>query len=282
VAATKQVVYVLDYAEGATYEQRDPVLWRWSGERKNFTVMNQLLNRRILSGYPKSPDQFEVGDCPWRSFPAKLRAREGAAMDTRRQWSQLARWTFWSAVLAAFLNCQTITLAQDQQEYLALRDLKIDLEKAIKDATLVSNEPPFFIIEKIELKLQGETRTGADGSASFSIPIFKAGIDVGAKGVETQSETLTLDLVPPDKTIAGGVRRVDFTPLMRTLKDTFKSDTGLQARSVTYTKSWALQLDADAKINVVVAKAGVTIAKDKTQDVTFYLCQTLNRLDCIK
>jgi len=177
------------------------------------------------------------------------------------------------------------SMAQDGAQVLGLRDVKVAVEQAIKEAKRVSAEPPHFIIRKVELKLQGERKVAADGSVSFGIPVFGAGVDVAAKGSQTTREKLELELIPPESQVVGGKRIIDLGPLIRSLKDSFKADQGgggLMAASVKYTYGWTLQLGAEGKVNVVVAKAGAAISEEKVQEITFHLCQTQNRSECIR
>jgi hypothetical protein len=170
--------------------------------------------------------------------------------------------------------------------FVELRDFKIEIERAIQEAKRVSPEPPFFIIRKVGLQLKGERKQNADGSVSFNLPVFRYGVDLGAHGTTITLQELELELVPAESQIVGGAHLIDLTELTRTLKETFRADSNtkgaLAAAAIKYTNSWTLQLGADGKINVVVAKAGVSISEDKTQRVAFHLCQTLNRSDCIK
>jgi hypothetical protein len=191
-----------------------------------------------------------------------------------------------SSLLLAFLFAQSIIctspLFAQHLDFLELRHLTAELEKAIIEAKQVSDQPPIFIVQKVALKLKGENRTSAQGGLSFSIPIFKAGIDLSAKANETLSEALDLELIPRERVTVGGPTFVDFVSLVRVLKVSFKSDTRLRAASVAYSLRWALQVAGDGKVNVVVAKLGGEIARENSQEVTFHLCETNNGADCIR
>jgi hypothetical protein len=189
-----------------------------------------------------------------------------------------------AATLCGFivLGCTTATVAETpSKDFLGLGDLTREIVQAISEAKLVSDQPPYFIIKKVNLKLKGELRTAADGSVEFTVPIFGAGADLSAKGVRTVSSTTELDLVPKEMTPVGGTRFADFIALIRVLKQTFNSNALLNAGNVTFSESWALQLDANGKVNLVVAKAGAEISSENSEEITFVLCQTLNRSDCI-
>jgi hypothetical protein len=167
------------------------------------------------------------------------------------------------------------------QTFIDLRDVKIEIEQAIKEAKRVSTSPPYFIIRKVSLTLQGERREVAGGGASFSIPVFAVGADLAAKASQTTLQKLKLDLIPPESQVVGGDKLFDLASLISSLKDTFKDSKGLSATAVEYTYRWSLQRSAEGKINVVVAKAGAEISEDKVQEIVFHLCQTHNRSDCI-
>src|SRR5437762_7607505 len=132
-----------------------------------------------------------------------------------------------SALLLLLLAYTTFGHSESEtQQFLTLGEFTTDLEKAIVDAKLISpEEEPFFIIQKVKLKLRGQNRARGDGSVSFSIPVFKHGIDLKAQATNTQQTTLEVTLVPREKTIVGGPRSVDLTPLVRTLKETFRDRT---------------------------------------------------------
>lgn len=179
-----------------------------------------------------------------------------------------------------FLFAPTLTTAAEPQ-FIALRELKIGVEQAIREAKRVSTDRPYFIIKKVELTLQGERKVAADGGVEFSIPVFPINIELSAKGSQTTLQKLKLELIPPESTVVGGEKLIDLASLIRTLKDTFKSG-DLNASAIEYTYKWTLQLSGDGKIKVVVAKAGGEIADDKSQEITFHLCQTLNRSECIR
>jgi hypothetical protein len=172
--------------------------------------------------------------------------------------------------------------AQDvPTSFIELRALKVALEEAIQQAKLVSPNPPYFIIRKIGLTLQGERRVGADGTVSFRIPVFAAGVDLGAKGTQVALHRLKLELIPPESAVVGGEKAIDLAPLIRSLKQAF-AEGGLRAATIEYTYRWALQLGAEGKINAVVAKVGASIADESSQEITFHMCETLNRSDCIQ
>lgn len=185
-----------------------------------------------------------------------------------------------AAVVAAFLPRHAIAEALPPA-YLELKDLKIALERAIREAKRVSTEPPYFLIKKIELELQGDRTAGAEGS--LSIPVFGVGVDLGAKGTYSAQHKLKLELVPPENEVVGGAPTIELAPLIRTLKDTFKASAGgLVPTAIEYTYKWTLQLDGSGKINVVVAKAEVKVSDERSQEITFHLCQTRNRSECIR
>jgi hypothetical protein len=193
----------------------------------------------------------------------------------------------WGIAVLFFVACSGPAFTQTSPAaFVELRDFKLEIERAIQEAKRVSPEPPFFIIQKIVLQLKGEKKQNIDGSVNFSLPVFRYGVDLGAHGTANTLQELELELVPAESQIVGGAHLIDLTELTRTLKETFRADSNtkgaLAAAAIKYTNSWTLQLGADGKINVVVAKAGVSISEDKTQRVTFHLCQTLNRSDCIK
>jgi hypothetical protein len=184
-------------------------------------------------------------------------------------------------LLAASLPGQG--LAQEAPPtYLALRELKIALEQAIREAKRVSSDPPHFIIKKIELELQGDQTAGAQGS--IGIPVFGVGVDLSAKGTYEAQQKLKIELVPPESQIVGGVPVIELAPLIRALKDTFRGGTsgGLVPSEIQFTYKWTLQLDGAGKISVVVAKAEVKVAQERSQQVTFHLCHTVNRSECTR
>jgi hypothetical protein len=172
-----------------------------------------------------------------------------------------------------------LVAAAQQTGFAKLADVELEIEKAIAEARTVSDQPPLFIIQKVELKLQGKWQTAGDGTVSFTIPIFKYGADLSAKGDQSQEDKLSLELIPRNRAPVGGTNSIDFASVIRLLKSTFKNTELLPAK-VKYSHNWALQLNAGGNINVAIAKAGLKIAQENAQEVTFHLCHTINRVDC--
>ncbi len=183
----------------------------------------------------------------------------------------------WRSPLSLVLLCSigssvtplTARASDDVGGFVDLARLKHDLQASIAEARLVDPNPPFFIVRQIDLKLQGVRRL--EGSGAFSIPIWVFGLDLGAGGTLEQSAKLELELIPPDRGLVGGTNLVDFSPLVRTLKEAFVADRGdgLLAASVKYTRTWALQRAAEGEADAVVIKIGGGISDEKAQSVTF-------------
>jgi hypothetical protein len=147
--------------------------------------------------------------------------------------------------------------------------LLVELDQTIGAAKLVSDQPPFFLIQKINLTPHGEKRRSANGGLEFTIPIFKVGANLNAKEVGLTSETLELELAPPAKTIVGGRQTIDFAQMVQTLKNTFKPDVAIRPLTIKYSQRWALQLEAKAGGNVIVVKVGGDIAQENSQGDCF-------------
>lgn len=167
------------------------------------------------------------------------------------------------------------------QRFLTLADLEIELERAISQAKLISDRPPYFIIQKVALKLAGKNSTAADGSIGFTIPIFDYGANLGIDLTQTDGGTLELELITPTREVVGGTTSIDLSSLVTILKDSFKPGTKFRVKSAKYTLLWTLQSDGGGKVNALVAKGGVHLAKENSQEITFYLCETLNRFECV-
>ena len=100
-------------------------------------------------------------------------------------------------------------------------ELLSSLEKAVQDSGTLSQEPPWFIIQKIDIKLKGETRQEGTAGAKFEVPIFRAGADLKGKVGQDTSETLEISLIPRQRTVVGGNVAIDLKGLLKTLKETF-------------------------------------------------------------
>jgi hypothetical protein len=171
-------------------------------------------------------------------------------------------------------------MAAQQPDFVGLDAVLLELEQDIQQAKL-SDQPPFFIVEKVELTLKGERKVAVDGSASFSIPVFKVGADLSAKGGTTVNDEMKLTLVPRDRAVVGGTHPVNFTTLITQLKASLQKSTALDATRIEYSERWALERSGDGKVNIVVAKLGTEISQQNSQQIVFILCQTRNRADCI-
>jgi hypothetical protein len=140
-----------------------------------------------------------------------------------------------SAAIMAAIGLTFSAALADEPTFVPLSELVGNLQNAIAAGRLESSQPPYFIIQKIGLRLQGETRLAANGGVTFTIPVFKAGTDLSAARDVTNSSTLEIELVPAKGTVVGGEQHINFSALIKSLKYTFSSVTGLLASAVTYT-----------------------------------------------
>src|SRR5437016_1837154 len=115
-----------------------------------------------------------------------------------------------------------ISGAQPKTElFVDLRQFKREIEHSIQQGRRVSDQPPYFIIQKVVLNLQVEMRQGASGSLGFAVPVFATNANLAAEGAQTALEKLEIELIPPENTIVGGERTIDLVPFIRALKDVF-------------------------------------------------------------
>lgn len=170
--------------------------------------------------------------------------------------------------------------AQDGKvvEFVNLPDLVRDIERAIAEARLVDNEPPFFIIKEVELRLKGSWTEGAEGG--FRIPVWIFSVNVEGDITSIETEELAITVVPPDGGLVGGENLVDLTSLVRTLKETF-SATSLRGKSISFTRKWILQRSAEADVDAIIMQFGAGISDEKAQSITYHLCQTEDLETCV-
>jgi hypothetical protein len=188
---------------------------------------------------------------------------------------------FLCLLMALFFSIPPIVSAQDQ--YLSLKELTGAIHEAITNAGELSDQEPYFLVQKVKLELRGKQDT--EGEAGFSIPIFSAAVDLGTEFEESFEEKLAIEMQPASTMVVGGETNIDLTGLITDLKEAFARKKEEQphfvVNSVVYEQTWALQRSAEGGINFVIAKAGTAISEEKRQKITFFLCETYNFIDCV-
>ncbi|UCF91498.1 MAG: hypothetical protein JSW39_25030 [Desulfobacterales bacterium] len=173
--------------------------------------------------------------------------------------------------------------AASQEGWYSLQALQAEIDRAISDARELADQPPYFLVKKVELELKGTK--SVDPAGGFSIPVFGASIDLGVKTTTSANEVLEIALVPSDSTVVGGdAPKIDLAGLIADLKNAFRREKGKKPlfiiATVKYEKSWALQLTGNGGIKLVIASAKLSISDEKRQLVRFTLCETVNLRDC--
>lgn len=173
--------------------------------------------------------------------------------------------------------------AASQEGWFSLEALQTEIVQAISDARKLADQPPYFLVKKVELKLNGTKSSDAGGG--FSIPVFAASIDLGVKQATSANDVFELALAPSESIVVGGdAPKIDLAGLIAEIKRAFRTEKGKKPmfiiESMKYEKSWTLQFKGDGGIKFVIASADVSISTEKQQMVRFTLCETKNLRDC--
>ena len=178
--------------------------------------------------------------------------------------------------------------ATEQTDYLPLDDLKYVIQLAIREAMQTNVSEPFFLVERVELELN--IRKDVEKGVSLGLPIFSADFDLGTSTLETAVEHIELTLTVSEELPTRGAPRISFTHVLRQIRDTFAKDAPrpgspglptLVVEALTYSRQWTIRRGKGGDVHILIVRAGGSIKKEFIQSVTFHLCRTVNRRNCV-
>lgn len=160
------------------------------------------------------------------------------------------------------------------------------IENALADARRYNDQPPYFLVKKIELKLSVVRKDSAEGGVGFEVPVLPVEVSIGGDIVAEAAETVTMSLKPAPQTLVGAAEQISLAELMREVKAALPSQAGsgggLSLTQIIYTTRFTLQHSIDGGIDFAFIKAGGEVSQSTSQQIEFALCQTADLLDCVE
>lgn len=172
-----------------------------------------------------------------------------------------------------------------------LRALTEAISDSLANARRFNDQPPYFLVEKIRLKLRITQTVSGTGTVEVKVPVLPLSANVDAGVTVAATDELDMDLRPAPQTLVGAAEQIDLTALMAAIKSALPAQAGsdgqagsggLTAIGFTYSTEFYLQAKAEGGINLMIVKAGAEEVKTVTQRIEFKMCQTVDMVDCVE
>ena len=180
--------------------------------------------------------------------------------------------------------------AEDPVDFMSVNDLKYAIQLAIRDSVRDNDREPYYLITNINLELKGTEDTGVGGG--FKIPVFGASASLDGTLEHSATHTLELKLVPAESLPTRAPPNIKLSELVSLVKEAFQlpnEATGqgedlpaLTAPTFNYSYSGSLKQSAEGGVDFVVFDISGAAESATYQTISFQLCRTLNRQNCIE
>lgn len=173
-------------------------------------------------------------------------------------------------------------IAGDIVDYVSASELRDAVHGAIRESIQRNTDPPFYLVKSVEITLRGiEDRSVGGG---FKVPIFAANVSAEVLELWSAAGTKTLKFNPRLPVSTQAPPKVPFADDIALLKEEaiLAEAAGWSVDSATITYEWSMKVNADAGIDVFFLKIEGGAAAQSTQKITFNLCRTVNRIECVE